>query len=272
MRTRTQVGRARKTRGSQASGFTLIEVMISAGLMALILVSAYLCLNAAVATQRMVEPRVEMVQSARVAMALITADLRVACPLSKEQAFLGMHRMVEQAEADNLDFGTHNYTPKRAGEGDFCQTSYYLDKDTASGQFGLWRRRNPRIALNALTGGSREEIARGVAGLRFEYYDGFDWYDTWGDVEGRGKAESSLRSRANLAGMPEAVRITLWLNPKPEAKRTQEEREKAEPPLAFQTVARLNLAATATATTSADSTPANATPTSPTGPNEGGRP
>jgi len=267
---RGDAGGGRKTQGRLASGFTLIEVMISAGLMALILVSAYLCLNAAIATQRMVEPRVDMVQSARVAMALMAADLRSACPLSKEQAFLGLHRMVEGAEADNLDFGTHNYTPKRRSEGDFCQASYYLDKDVTTGQFALWRRRNPRIALNALAGGSREEIARGVAGLKFEYYDGFDWYDTWGDAEGRGKAESSLRDRPNLVGMPEAVRITLWLNPKPEAKRARDEQEKAEPPLAFQTVARLNLAATATS--AASGPPANDSPAAPTGPTQGGTP
>ena len=244
-------------------GFTLIEVMISAALMAMILVSAYLCLNAAVATQRMVEPRVDMVQSARVAMALITADLRCACPLSKDAAFLGMHRTLGEAQADNLDFGTHNYTPRRQGEGDFCQASYFLDQDPVTGQLALWRRRNPRIAPDPLSGGTREEIVRGVAGLKFEYYDGFDWYDTWGDVEGKGKAETSQRSRANLTGMPEAVRITLWLNVKPEAKLTREDtsgdKETVEPPLAFQTVARLNLAATASET----SAPANDNSTAP---------
>ena len=37
----------------------------------------------------MVEPRVEVFQNARVAMALMTADLRDACPLSKDFDFLG---------------------------------------------------------------------------------------------------------------------------------------------------------------------------------------
>jgi hypothetical protein len=227
-----------------ASAFTLIEVVISSALMALIVVSAYLCLHAAVSGQRLIEPRIEVFQQARVALALMTADLRCACPLSKEFEFLGMHRMVGEMEADNLDFATHNYTPRRPREGDYCQVSFYVDRDPESGQFALYRRRNPTIALDPLTGGSREELARAVSGVRFEYYDGFDWYDTWGEVEGTAKAQSSYRVRSNLSGMPEAVRITLWFDPNSRTNAAESQAQAAAaPPLVFQTVARLNLAA-----------------------------
>src|SRR5579859_7715500 len=93
------------------NGFTLIEIMISAALIALILVSGYACLNAAVSSRKLIEPRLEVFQNARVAMAIMTADLRAACPLSKDYDFLGMHRMLGDVQADNLDFATHNYTP-----------------------------------------------------------------------------------------------------------------------------------------------------------------
>src|SRR5207302_4017773 len=99
----------------ESSGFTLIELVISAALMALILVSAYLCMSACVSSQKLIEPRIEAFQSARVALAIMTADLRSACPLSKESEFVGMHRTLKDAEAgkdveaDNLDFATHNY-------------------------------------------------------------------------------------------------------------------------------------------------------------------
>jgi hypothetical protein len=226
------------------SAFTLIELMIGAGLMSLVLVSAYLCLQAAVSSQRLIEPRVQVLQSARVAMALLSADLRGACPLSKDFDFVGTHRMWGETEADSLDFATHNYTPHRAREGDFCEVSVFLDKNPGSGQLSLWRRRNPLIAPNPLSGGRREELARGVLGLKLEYSDGLDWYDSWGDVEGRGKAQFSLRTRANLSGMPEAVRITLWLdqNPRRRTAEGQASTTTNEPPLVFQTVARLNLA------------------------------
>ena len=225
------------------SAFTLIELVIGAGLMSLILVSAYLCLHAALASQKLIQPRVEVLQTARVAMALMTADLRAACPLSSDFDFLGTHRIQGDAEADSLDFATHNYTPRRAREGDFCEVSLFLDKDPASGQLSLWRRRNPLMALDPLSGGSREELARGVVGLKFEYSDGLDWYETWGDSDRRGKAQFSLRARANVSGMPEAVRITLWLAPNSGQKQADaQETSTNEPPLVFQTVARLNLA------------------------------
>ena len=146
-------------------------------------------------------------------------------------------------EGDSLDFATHNYTPRGHGEGDFCAVSVFLDKDPRSGQLSLFRRRNPHITLDPLSGGSREQIAKGVRGLKLEYSDGYDWYDDWGDTDLRGKRQFSMRLQPNLSGLPEAVRITLWLSPNPRATLSQEQGiTNNEPPLVFQTVARLNLA------------------------------
>ena len=256
------------------SGFTLIEVVISSALMAMILVSAYLCFSASVAGQKMMEPRLEVVQNARVAMALMTADLRSACPLDKDSQFLGMHRTLGERTADNLDFATHNYTPRNSCEGDFCETSYYVDKDQATGKLSLWRRRNPTIAPDPLSGGSKEEIATGLQGLRFEYFDGLDWYDTWGDVEGRGKAENSQRLQPNLSGMPEAVRITLWFDVNPGKKSSAIPTDKKpEPPMIFQTLARLNLADVSESNPSVSSSATSSTDTgsgTPAGTTDGG--
>jgi prepilin-type N-terminal cleavage/methylation domain-containing protein len=228
-------------------GFTLIEIVISSAIMALILVSGYACLNAAVSSRKTMEPRLEIFQSARVAMNIMSADLRAACSLSKDYDFLGMHRMLGDVQADNIDFATHNYTPRRPREGDFCQTSFFLEKSPESGLYTLWRRRNPRIGLDPLAGGSREEIASGLLGLKFEYSDGYEWYDSWGDLQG--KLQSSRREHYNLEGMPEAVRITLLFDSNPQPVKgplegtAPTERAASEPPLVFQTVARLNLAA-----------------------------
>src|SRR5262249_25555850 len=112
--------------GSSVSAFTLVEVVISGALMAMLLASAYLCFSAAISSQKLIEPGIDILQNARVAMALMTADLRAACPLSKDFDLLGMHRMMGNMPADNLDFATHNYTPSRAREGDFCEVSFFL--------------------------------------------------------------------------------------------------------------------------------------------------
>jgi type II secretory pathway component PulJ len=233
-------------RACPAGGFTLVEMVISGALMSLILASAYACLQAAFSSQRLMEPRLEAAQTARVAMALMASDLRSACPLSREFEFIGMDRMKGDVEADNIDFATHNHVPRRSGEGDYCETSYFLDRSPESDELSLWRRRNPIIAMDPLSGGRREEIATGVRQLKFEYFDGLDWYDTWGDPDGRGRAQTSWRVQPNLTGMPEAVRITLGLDGEPatqrETQRDSDGESPGQPPMVFQTVVRLDLA------------------------------
>jgi len=251
------------SRRAKTSGaaFTLIELVISSALMAMILTAAYLCLSAALAGQKLLEPRADVAQNARVALELIGADLRAACPLSKDFEFLGMHRMIDEMEADNLDFATHHYKPRRAREGDFCEMSYYVEKQVGSTDVSLYRRRNPTIAPDPLSGGSRELIARGLRGVSFEFYDGWDWYDSWGELTGDSKEKKKSLLAPNLKGMPEAVRVTLRFNPDPRAGKARAEIrdentqvENAEPPMVFQTTIRLNLAVASQSGFSRDST------------------
>ena len=216
-------------------GFTLIEMVVSAAIMSIILTGAYVCLSSGLRSQKVIESRSDMVQSARVALGFLCADLRAARPLSKDFDFLGMQRTIGEAEGDNVDFGTSNYTPRHAREGDFCEVSYYVSEEAESGMLTLWRRRDATPDDEPLAGGSREEIARGVREFRLEYYDGFDWFDTWGDPTGKRKKGDSFKLQSNLSGLPEAVRITLSIGP-------TKSKSQDEPPLTFQTVCRLNLA------------------------------
>ena len=262
---------------STGSGFTLIEMLISVALAAMIITAGYMCLSSAMATQKIIEPRVEIFQNARVAMNLISADLRSACPLSPDFEFLGTPRTLENIEADNLDFATHNYTPQHPREADFCEVSVFLEKDPKTGQYVLLRRRNPMIAPDPLSGGSREEIARGLRGMKFEYYDGFDWYDSWGDLDGKTRRKGSRKEQPNLSGMPTAVRITLSFDSNPQAKPvtsdnlTTDESTPKEPPFVFSTVTYLELAAaSAQQTASASSATNNAPADNSQGNNNGG--
>jgi len=226
----------------QRQAFTLIELVISSALMALVLTGAYACLNAGLSSQKAIEPRVDLLQSARISLDRLSADLRSACPLSRGAPFLGTHRLLGEVEADTLDFATHNYTPNRPGEGDYCETSYFLEKDPRTGQFTLFRRRNPTLAFNPLSGGVREELAAGLGGLRLEYYDGWDWFDSWGDPQA-GSTKSELATpKSNMTGLPDAIRITLLFNPNSHPLAAHDLPEPTtETLLAFQTIVRLNL-------------------------------
>jgi prepilin-type N-terminal cleavage/methylation domain-containing protein len=241
-------------RGREVGGFTLIELTISASVASIILVASYMCLNAGVASQKAIEPRTEALQRARVALAMMSAELRSACSLCPDFDFVGEQRALGEMEADNLDFATHYYTPTRPTEGDYCQVSYFVDKARGGSHYSLWRRHNPHIAPDPLAGGSKEEIVPGLRGLTMEYYDGLDWYDNWGDASVKKKVKYTTTEAPNLSGFPEAVRITLSLDLNPD-KTT----DKPEPPMVFQTVVRLELADVQTSTGGAGA-PDNSTP------------
>ncbi|HEX3988446.1 MAG TPA: hypothetical protein VHZ30_03380, partial [Verrucomicrobiae bacterium] len=94
----------------------------------------------------------------------------------------------------------------------------------------------------------------GVQGLELEYYDGLDWYDTWGDITGKKQANSDIE-HPNLDGMPQAIRITLSFDSEPASKKEHEEEAEIptsdtprtnSPALVFQTVVYLELAAIST--------------------------
>jgi hypothetical protein len=183
-----------------------------------------------------------VIQTARVALELMSADLRAATPLSADNDFLGMDRQLDDVEADNLDFATHHYRAQGQAQADWCEVSYYLDKDAESGIVSLYRRRDPTPDPEPLVGGSKELIAENVRGLSCEFYDGFEWFETWGDPDG--KQQFSEFPPGNLIGLPEAIRITLAIAPpeKPTSSSSDNATNRA-PALVFQTTVRPALAA-----------------------------
>ena len=243
------VGRANAAGRAGLGAFTLIELVISAAIMSVILGAAYACLLSGLSSRTMVDSRASVLQRARVAMSLLTADLRGATPLSKDYEFVGMSSTLGEVESDRIDFATHHYTPRQPGEGDFCEVAYFLDQNPATGDYGLWRRRDPSPEDVPLGGGRQVLIAEGLRGLRFEYYDGIEWFDEWGDPEGKQRGRDTTLLPNNVSGMPDAVRITLWFALESPAKSAASESDPSRaleegpiPTLMFQTVACLNLA------------------------------
>ncbi|MBN2490886.1 MAG: hypothetical protein JXQ29_08560 [Planctomycetes bacterium] len=231
-----------------AHGLTLVELMVSATLVVGVIGSAGLCLLTGRRAQDEAERRMEVVQSARVALDRLARDLAMACPLDPEFALLGMKRLRDGVEIDNIDFATHHWQPERPGEGDRCEVSYFVDSDPVTGDLALYRRRDPTPDAEPLEGGYREEIAVGVRALRLEYFDGALWQDEWGSIRSAAGALLGDSSRGGgQAGLPEAVRITLALAPPRrsagvDAGAVSAAEADEEAPRVFRTVVRLVLA------------------------------
>ena len=86
------------------AGFTLVELLVASALMSIVLIAAYASLHAGLEARRIVEPRGDAFQTARVALALLSADLRAACPLDEES-----RQLIEMA-IDRLGLSARAYT------------------------------------------------------------------------------------------------------------------------------------------------------------------
>lgn len=237
----------------QARAFTLVELLISVSLMTGIMAASYVCLRAALTGRAMVNDRSDVIQSARVVMDMIASDLKAADRLSAQHEILGLDRTLEGIEADNIDFVTRHYHPQAPSEADYCETSYFVTKNPETDRFVLLRRRDASPDDKPLEGGKREALIDHLLGLKLEYYDGWDWYDDWGDAETPDNTsaaeESSLIASAGRTGFPDAVRITLAIGERtteapPLTQPTLTTGEETPPTLpgamVFQTIVHLN--------------------------------
>lgn len=221
-------------------GFTLIEILITSAITVIVAGGAYGCLRAAISTQSMVNERMDNMQTARSVIRLITEDLRATTPMLGESEFLGLDRIIKNAEGDNIDFATKNYSYSRPGEADFCEVSYFVTSSDVEGELILMRRRDPTPDTKPIEGGQIEMIARGLRYLKFEYYDGVEWYDDWGSTDNIKPDQDSLLLPGNLYGIPSAVRISLSFakpsdNPG-QTIRTRQPGSKQEAPANLQTI------------------------------------
>lgn len=223
--------------------------------MSLILLSAYVCFHSGIETRKVLDPRLDVMQNARIAIWLMAADLRAAVPLDKDLGFVGMRREIGGNAADNIDFATLNFTPGRPRESDFCQVSYYVNLDPDTRQLELWRRRNPRVGADPLSGGSKEQIATGLRSFECEYFDGLEWHTSWGDAQPSAADQGSSTSQRNSTSLPEAVRIVLAFESDPANPAVQNANPErpAAPPFVFKTVVRLNLVKGVSTSTTANS-------------------
>lgn len=196
-------------RSKYKKGFTLIEIIIASAITAILAGGAYACLRAAISTQSIVNERMDNMQTARSVLRVITEDLRATIPMLGESEFLGLDRIVGNAEGDNLDFATRNFSYRQPGEADFCEVSYFVIPSEVPGELMLMRRRDPTPDVKPLEGGRIEMIANGLRFLKFEFYDGIEWFDDWGTTDNIKPDEDSLLLPGNIYGIPNAVRITL---------------------------------------------------------------
>ena len=196
--------------GNNASGFTVIEILVAIFLGSLVLGTLYGAYSMVVNTTENYSRVSDVYQTGRIVLDTVSREISGAFqPLAAEDEimFLGEDEWYRGSESDRLSLvsttlirGDETYTGydnfeiiyyRGAGEKDgllYTQTTPFYDLEEPFSE---------RIVR--LTGG--EIMAENIRALDFKYFDGLEWYDEW--------IPAAEEEADGPVGLPRAVRITL---------------------------------------------------------------
>lgn len=172
-------GRGRRGAGDRR-GMTLIEVMVSVAILALMGVLIYSTLAMTIKAQRRATAIQERYHAARVTLERLRRELSMAF-VSLHQAEDKRTQTLFEGDRDRLDFDTmaHEAMAPDSHQSDQMEVGYRLDN--VDGLPVLVRREKLHIDDRPGRGGREEVICEGVKDLRFEYFDmaAEDWRSDW---------------------------------------------------------------------------------------------
>jgi len=186
---------------SAARGFTLLEVVISVAILAVILTIVYNAFNSSMKAFSAMETQGDAYAQARVVLNRICGEIGSAywSPTNPNTGLIGADEEEDDLPFDSLHFTScsHFRWAKDSKESDLCEIGYYLEKDAETGESLLFRREDWNMDGTLEEGGRPLELAEGVDGLNFRYYDGEEWADDW---------DSRIKG-----GLPMAIEVVLIL-------------------------------------------------------------
>lgn len=174
-------GGRRPVGGISPDGFTMMELLVSVGILAMVASLVYGALAVTLSSQRIVMKSQERYHAGRVVMSKMVRDLTNAF-LSKHLSVLEKNReTLFLGDSDKITFtylGHFRFNPEEP-ESDQGVVSYFVKSE--HGDKMLIRREKTIIDDRPEKGGTEEVLAWGVKKLEFEYYDPLqeDWTDEW---------------------------------------------------------------------------------------------
>jgi general secretion pathway protein J len=193
-------------------GFTLIELIISLGIVAFMMMLAWRTTSTAITTRKNLAFEQERDQEIRVAMSRMVRDIGSAYLSANEDQALMERRTLfvgnSEGRVDNLKFSTmaHEVLWADANESEQTVVTYYAESDpddrskTNLVRSELRRMRDP-LDSQSQTPAEVDYLIRDIESVRFEYYDFRDksWKNRW----------DSTQADAERGRLPTRVRITV---------------------------------------------------------------
>ena len=185
-------------RRARARGLTLLEVLVSIGILALIATLIYGAFDGMAKSRVGLTRLDERYQQGRSSLARMSREL--------ESAFLSMHQPNQvsqqiritafigknQGSSDRVDFTSfsHRRLGRDLHESDQNELSFFLARDPdRSDKYDLVRREQKEIDLEPTKGGVVNVICEDVAELDFSYLDAItgEWTETWDSTQAAGQ-------------------------------------------------------------------------------------
>jgi general secretion pathway protein J len=181
------------------TGFTLLEIMISIGILVVILTIVYNTFNSSIRAFTTIDEQGDTYGEARLVLNRMSEEIG-SIYMSGDNPNTGL--LGEDKDEDDLPFDSLHFTSlshirwvKDSRESELCEIGYYLETDRKGEQTFLFRREDWNVGGALEEGGMALELAEGIDGLDFRYYDGEEWVDDW-DSKAKG-------------GLPKAIEVVL---------------------------------------------------------------
>ncbi len=200
------------THRAQGRGFTLLEVMVAIGIVAMLGVLLYGAFMGMSRSRKNMEQVADRYQQGRQALDRMGREL--------SSAFLSAHQPFQQLQfvrqtifiggdsrpADRVDFTAFAHRRLRADthESDQCEISYFASTNPDTGALDLVRREDKFIDDDPQRGGVVQVLAEDIDSFDVKYLDPLtnQWLDSW----------DSVQAAAQVGRLPAAVWLTVWLN------------------------------------------------------------
>jgi prepilin-type N-terminal cleavage/methylation domain-containing protein len=182
-----------RNRRRRQSGFTLLELILALGMVAMLTLTLYMGLTVTVRAKERAFAAVAPVRTALLAADLVRQDLESVLPC--KQLLAGPFIGTSQNGADILDFyclgsdvGWHaapvaeqGLTPAQGGDVPWSEGPRHvvLYLDTSSQPPSLVRSVTRNLLAPTVPPPDDEVLCRNVRSFTVRYYDGTDWQDSW---------------------------------------------------------------------------------------------
>jgi general secretion pathway protein J len=164
------------------SGFTLLEILIAIGILAVVATLVYASFDATIKVIDGVDHEANIYRDARLILTKLSEDLSMAyVPKGLQEAtFVGQDGQVEDRAQDSLEFTalSHIRVVPDQPTSDLNLIEYTLEADSEGKDWTLVRGENANL-YSFFREGGQYAIGEGIRGFNLRYFDGKTWADSW---------------------------------------------------------------------------------------------